>query len=71
MLSRTNQGKTTKTNPLDTLRHWLDSIQIQDTKLARFLAQVIPGQCPFEKDITLFGHKVLHIPRSAPTRYPQ
>ncbi|MBC6418014.1 MAG: hypothetical protein GDA44_04080 [Prochloron sp. SP5CPC1] len=40
----------------------LDSIQIQDTKLARFLAQVIPAQCPFERDITLFGHKVRPIP---------
>jgi hypothetical protein len=23
---------------------------------------MIPPQCPFERDVTLFGHKVVHIP---------
>jgi hypothetical protein len=30
--------------------------------MARFLARVIPAQCPFERDIIIFGRKVGHIP---------
>lgn len=44
------------------LRHWLDGIQIHDSKLAHLLCKLIPAQCPFERDIQLFHHTVLHIP---------
>lgn len=44
------------------LRQWLDGIEISDRKRAEFLAKAIPAQCPFERDIKLFGHKVGHIP---------
>ncbi|GAB4292092.1 MAG: Mo-dependent nitrogenase C-terminal domain-containing protein [Oscillatoriaceae cyanobacterium] len=44
------------------MRHWLDDLEIHDPRLARFLCKLIPPQCPFERDITLFGHKVVHIP---------
>ena len=44
------------------MRRWLDNIEISDPKLARFLSKVIPAQCPFERDIKLFGHSVAHIP---------
>ncbi|QIZ69640.1 Mo-dependent nitrogenase C-terminal domain-containing protein [Oxynema aestuarii] len=44
------------------VRHWLDDLDIHDPRLARFLCKMIPPQCPFERDITLFGHKVVHIP---------
>jgi hypothetical protein len=47
---------------LQPLRHWLDSLEIPNQKLARFIAKLIPAQCPFEKDITLFGRKIAHIP---------
>lgn len=49
-------------NALHQLRQWLDQIQIYDPEMARFLARVIPSQCPFERDIIIFGHKVGHIP---------
>lgn len=44
------------------LRQWLDQIEIHDPKTARFLSKMIPAQCPFERDIILFGRKVGHIP---------
>ncbi len=47
---------------LNPLRHWLDGLDIQDPRVARFLCKMIPSQCPFERDITLFGKKIVHIP---------
>ncbi len=44
------------------VRHWLDELEIQDPKVARFLCKMIPSQCPFERDVKLFGHKIVHIP---------
>jgi tellurite resistance protein len=48
--------------PLKPLQDWLDHLDVQDPRLARFLCKLIPPQCPFERDVTLFGHKVVHIP---------
>ncbi|HTL89856.1 MAG TPA: Mo-dependent nitrogenase C-terminal domain-containing protein [Leptolyngbya sp.] len=44
------------------VRAWLDRTEIHDPTVARFLCRMIPPQCPFERDIKLFGHKVVHIP---------
>ncbi|MEB3182525.1 MAG: Mo-dependent nitrogenase C-terminal domain-containing protein [Nostocaceae cyanobacterium] len=44
------------------LRDWLDGLEIDDPRLARFLCKIIPPQCPFERDIVLFGRKIVHIP---------
>ena len=49
-------------DPLHPIRVWLDQLEIHDPKLARYLCRMIPSQCPFERDVVLFGHKVLHIP---------
>lgn len=48
--------------PLKPVQEWLDHLEVHDPRLARFLCKLIPPQCPFERDITLFGHKVVHIP---------
>lgn len=47
---------------LHPMREWLDGLEIQDPKIARFLCRMIPPQCPFERDVQLFGHKIVHIP---------
>ncbi|WP_414754192.1 Mo-dependent nitrogenase C-terminal domain-containing protein [Anabaena sp. CCY 9910] len=44
------------------LRRYLDSIEVSDRLLAHRLCQLIPAQCPFERDINLFGKTLLHIP---------
>ncbi len=43
------------------IREWLSSINIEQPQRAHLICRVIPAQCPFERDITLFG-KVFHIP---------
>lgn len=50
------------TDVLNPLRQWLDGLDIQDPRVARFLCKMIPSQCPFERDVTLFGRKIVHIP---------
>jgi hypothetical protein len=47
---------------LQPTRNWIDSIQVKDQKFARSVCKLIPAQCPFERDITLFGRTILHIP---------
>lgn len=47
---------------LDPLRDWLDGLDIHSSKIAHFLCRAIPSQCPFERDIVLFGRKIAHIP---------
>ena len=49
-------------NMLQPVRYWLDGLEIHDPKLARFLCKMIPSQCPFERDVKLFGHKIVHVP---------
>jgi Mo-dependent nitrogenase C-terminus len=47
---------------LQPLRQWVDKIEVQNRKLAKLIAKVIPAQCPFERDIMLFGRIIAHIP---------
>jgi hypothetical protein len=49
-------------NLLQGLRSHLDSIEFHNPQLARLISKIIPAQCPFERDIKLFGRKVAHIP---------
>ncbi|MCX7597078.1 MAG: Mo-dependent nitrogenase C-terminal domain-containing protein [Fischerella sp.] len=51
-----------KNELLEPLRQWLDSLEIQNPKFAKLIAKLIPAHCPFERDITLFGRKIVHIP---------
>lgn len=48
--------------PLDPLRRWIDRIGPRDVGLARLLVRLIPGQCPFERSVVLFGRRILRIP---------
>lgn len=47
---------------LQPVKEWLDGMSIKDPRLARFICKMVPSQCPFERDIKLFGHKIVHIP---------
>lgn len=44
------------------LRHWLGQLKIENSAFAHRLCQLIPAQCPFERDIKVFGHVLFHIP---------
>lgn len=49
-------------DPFQPIRQGLDNIKIQSPKTAHLIAKTIPAQCPFERDIKLFGRTVAHIP---------
>jgi tellurite resistance protein len=49
-------------NVLQPVKDWLDAWEIHDPRVAHFVCKVIPPQCPFERDIVLFGRKIVHIP---------
>lgn len=49
-------------DPLQPLRQLLDRVDVRDAELAHRLCQMIPAQCPFERDVKLFGRTLFHIP---------
>lgn len=49
-------------DPLQPIRLWLDHLPVQDRTLAHRIAKLIPPQCPFERDIKLMGRTLFHIP---------
>jgi len=49
-------------NLLQKLRQYLDEIEIDNRQVAKLIAKLIPAQCPFERDIVVFGRKIAHIP---------
>lgn len=44
------------------IRQRLESIQVRDAQFARLICKLIPSQCPFERDIQIFGKTLFHIP---------
>ncbi|MBD0265655.1 MAG: Mo-dependent nitrogenase C-terminal domain-containing protein [Spirirestis rafaelensis WJT71-NPBG6] len=47
---------------LQPLRLWIDNIKVSDRTFAHRLCKLIPAQCPFERDVKLFGKTLFHIP---------
>lgn len=47
---------------LKPLRQWLENLEVNNPKLAHRLCKLIPAQCPFERDVKLFGRTLFHIP---------
>ena len=44
------------------LNQLIEGIEVRDFRVAKFLTDIIPGTCPFERDIQFYGHKLFHIP---------
>ena len=55
-------ANTLSINVLHPIRQWLDNVPVTNPTLAKLLYKLIPGQCPFERDIVVFGRKLAHIP---------
>ncbi|MBW4606457.1 MAG: Mo-dependent nitrogenase C-terminal domain-containing protein [Hassallia sp. WJT32-NPBG1] len=47
---------------LQPLRLRIDNIKVSDRTFAHRLCKLIPAQCPFERDVKLFGKTLFHIP---------
>ncbi|CAN5304984.1 hypothetical protein BH10CYA1_BH10CYA1_53690 [soil metagenome] len=50
------------TSLLNVLRNAIDHIDVHTMRTARLIVRLIPGQCPFERDIVIMHHKIAHIP---------
>ncbi|MBW4551811.1 MAG: Mo-dependent nitrogenase C-terminal domain-containing protein [Aphanocapsa sp. GSE-SYN-MK-11-07L] len=44
------------------LRQWLAAIEVHSSQQAHLICRLIPSQCPFARDIQLWGRTILHIP---------
>lgn len=55
-------GEANHPDLLQPVKKWLDGMDVNDPRVARFLCKMIPSECPFERDIKLFGKKIVHIP---------
>jgi hypothetical protein len=60
--SKQTTSNTLRIDVLQPVRQWLDNVSVNDPTLARLLYKLIPGQCPFERDVFVFGRKIAHIP---------
>lgn len=61
-ISQPHKGQQQSRDVLSPVKHWLDDWEVHDPKVARFVCKMIPPQCPFERDVKLFGRKIVHIP---------
>lgn len=44
------------------LRQWLNQLEVHHENVAHLICHLIPMQCPFERDLKIFGYKICHIP---------
>ncbi|MGL5060378.1 MAG: Mo-dependent nitrogenase C-terminal domain-containing protein [Microcoleus sp.] len=49
-------------DPLYSIKQRLDEIEVKTPKLARLLCQLIPAQCPFEREVKFFDRPLFYIP---------
>ncbi|MBF2014457.1 MAG: Mo-dependent nitrogenase C-terminal domain-containing protein [Rivularia sp. T60_A2020_040] len=61
-LTQDNPGKKFRCDVLKPLRLWINNIEVRDREFAHRVCRVIPAQCPFERDVKLFGKTLFHIP---------
>lgn len=63
--AKTNQpryGAKKRFDLLQPLRQLLDGMDVRDRELAHRLCEMIPSQCPFEREVKLFGRTLFRIP---------
>lgn len=47
---------------LKPIRRRLEQLEVRNPKTARWIAKLIPAQCPFERDVKFRGRTIAHIP---------
>ncbi len=47
---------------LKPIRNWLNNITIKNPAIAHRICAAIPTQCPFAREVKLFGHTIFKIP---------
>lgn len=61
-LSAKSKSAKPKFDLFQPVRKWLDSVTVNNAEMARSICKFIPSQCPFEREVKLFGRTVLRIP---------
>lgn len=51
-----------KTNIWQPLQQWLLGLEVKEAQTARRIVKLIPNQCPFAREIEVFGKVILRIP---------
>ncbi|EAW36030.1 Mo-dependent nitrogenase C-terminal domain-containing protein [Lyngbya sp. PCC 8106] len=49
-------------NRFNPIRQYLRELEIRNPELAHFICRIIPAQCPFERNFSLFGRISIQIP---------
>lgn len=57
-----NSSEDRKPNFLNPLRCWINGIEVKNCQFARSVCRLIPGQCPFEREVKVFGRTLIRIP---------
>lgn len=60
--SSETKAKGRKVDFLAPLRKWLDGIEIKDSVFAHRICKSIPSQCPFEREVKIWGRTMIKIP---------
>ncbi len=51
-----------KIDILEPVKRRIEQIPVENPKIAHRIVSLIPADCPFERDLKLFGHTIAHIP---------
>jgi len=60
--NRLRRNDVTSFDVLNPLRRWLDKLNICNPTQAHLICQIIPAQCPFEREIKIANRTYLKIP---------
>lgn len=48
--------------PRQFIQQWLENLEIKEQQTARRIVKLIPAQCPFAREIKMFGRVIIRIP---------
>lgn len=57
-----NKTQNQKLDLFSPLRQWLNNLEVKDSAVAHRICKLVPNQCPFEREIKLFGRTIIKIP---------
>ncbi|MGB3298687.1 MAG: Mo-dependent nitrogenase C-terminal domain-containing protein [Phormidesmis sp.] len=55
-------NKSRKLDILEPVKRRIEQIPVENPKMAHRIVSLIPADCPFERDLKLFGRTLFHIP---------
>lgn len=62
MTFQIQQSNKKSVNYWQSIQQWLESLEIKEAQTAWLIVKLIPGQCPFAREIQIFGKVIFRIP---------